>query len=136
MKLTIHSPSDPCYILYLQLLGIQSALKYIDPTYITSPCLLKLVNQTAIRSFDTSFPANKTLIAQQESTLAGVFKASQKASNNSLWIQVDATSDPGPLKVKTVPCFYVPLCPVNLDKSLAALSFLSLMHTQRGERPS
>jgi hypothetical protein len=85
-------------VAFIELLGLQSALKYMDPTFITSPCLLKLVNESAIASFDTSFPANKTLIAQQESTLSAVFKSSQKPSNNSRYISFDATSDPGPLK--------------------------------------
>lgn len=86
----------------LQLLGLQTALKYIDPTYVTSPCILKLVNQSAISSFDSSYPANATLLAQQQSTLAAIIKADQQPSNNTRFIEFDATSDPGPLKVRDI----------------------------------
>ena len=79
---------------FLELLGVRSKIKYIDPTYVVSPCLQKLIVCTT-PILGTWNPVSTTAVAAVDAVLTDPFGTG--ASNTAKDLVFDASVAPLPL---------------------------------------
>uniref|UniRef100_A0A7S3YMP4 Uncharacterized protein n=1 Tax=Lotharella globosa TaxID=91324 RepID=A0A7S3YMP4_9EUKA len=97
IPLTSIAVSETVTATFLELLGLQEKIKYMDLTYVTSGCLRALGQTGAIQNFESSFSgSNATLRQLQINDVDAVFDGSFRVSDPK-FVSYSATADPGPL---------------------------------------
>lgn len=84
---------------YLEALGLRTKVKYIDTTYLTSPCLLEMESRQLLEKFEHGWNHDAKVRAGQIAQVEAVIGAGVDIPDEPKFIPFSATQDPGSLQV-------------------------------------
>ena len=86
---------DTSVLGFLELLGLQLSVRYLQPQYVTSACLLALANNGEMQTLEASWGSNPTLRQTQLAAVGALFTSAASSTANS--IAISSTADATPL---------------------------------------
>ena len=101
-------PHPATVLRFLELLGVQSTVQYLQAAYTTSKCLQSLAERGQVGNLESAWSANSQLRQVQLAEVQALFTSSKSTSSKS--IAFTASSDPGMLQraewIKFVAVFF------------------------------